>query len=151
MYCVTITDAHLDTLQWVSLIYYLRESNRENGLVADKTMPGSPSSIAAIGLSLATAPVVVEREILSREEAAVIVLKKLRGARCAHEHQLGPKALVGVANCLLQQRRGIAREIARLEGGVGDGWPTIAACRSICSPTTSRHWCPAMTSTSSSS
>ncbi|WP_435010110.1 glucoamylase family protein [Tundrisphaera lichenicola] len=78
MHCVTITDAHLDTLQWVSLIYYLRESNRENGLVADKTKPGSPSSIAAVGLSLATAPVVVERELMSREEAAAIVLKKLR-------------------------------------------------------------------------
>jgi hypothetical protein len=78
MYCVTITDAHLDTLQWVSLIYYLRETNRENGLVADKTMPGSPSSIAAVGLSLATAPVVVEREILTREEASRIVLRKLR-------------------------------------------------------------------------
>ena len=78
MYCVTITDAHLETLQWVSLIYYLRESNRENGLVSDKTMPGSPSSIAAVGLSLATAPVVVQREIVDRETAAAIVLKKLR-------------------------------------------------------------------------
>ena len=70
MYCVTITDAHLDTLQWVSLIYYLRETNRDNGLVADKTLPNSPASIAAIGLALATAPVVVEREIVPREEAA---------------------------------------------------------------------------------
>ena len=78
MYCVTITDAHLDTLQWVSLIYYLRETNRDNGLVADKTMRGSPSSIAAMGLTLATAPVVVEREIVDRAEAAAIVLKKLR-------------------------------------------------------------------------
>ncbi len=78
MYCVTITDAHLDTLQWVSLIYYLKESNRDNGLVADKTAPGSPASIAAVGFSLATAPVVVEREIMEREEAAAIVLKKLR-------------------------------------------------------------------------
>ena len=78
MYCVTITDAHLDTLQWVSLIYYLKESNRDNGLVADKTAKGSPASIAAVGLSLATAPVVVDREIMEREEAAAIVLKKLR-------------------------------------------------------------------------
>ena len=78
MYCVTITDAHLDTLQWVSLIYYLRETNRENGLVADKTAAGSPASIAAVGLALAAAPVVVEREIISRHEAAAIVLKKLR-------------------------------------------------------------------------
>jgi hypothetical protein len=88
MYCVTITDAHLDTLQWVSLIYYLRESNRENGLVADKTMKGSPASIAAVGFSLATAPVVVEREIVEREAAAKIVLKKLRFFR---ESPQGPE------------------------------------------------------------
>ena len=78
MYCVTITDAHLDTLQWVSLIYYLRETNRENGLVADKTMPGSPSSIAAVGLALAAAPVVVERESWTARRPPSIVLKKLR-------------------------------------------------------------------------
>lgn len=78
MHCVTITDAHLDTLQWVSLIYYLRETNRDNGLVSDKTAAGSPASIAAVGLALAAAPVVVEREIISRTEAAAIVLKKLR-------------------------------------------------------------------------
>ncbi len=75
---VMITDSQLDTLQWVSLIYYLRESNRDNGLVADKTLVGSPASIAAVGLSLAAAPIVVEREILEREEAAAIVLRKLR-------------------------------------------------------------------------
>jgi hypothetical protein len=88
MYCVTITDAHLETLQWVSLIYYLRESNRENGLVADKTMKGSPASIAAVGFSLASLPVVVEREILDREAAAEIALKKLRFFR---ESPQGPE------------------------------------------------------------
>ncbi len=74
----TITDKQLDGLQWVSLIYYLRETNRENGLVADKTDPNSPSSIAAVGLSLATAPVVVEHEILDRDEVVDRVLTKLR-------------------------------------------------------------------------
>ena len=78
MYCVSITDSHLDTLRWVSLLYYLRETNRDNGLVADKTAPGSPASIAAVGMAIATAPVVVERELVTREEAAAIVLKKLR-------------------------------------------------------------------------
>lgn len=77
MDCVTITDAHLDTLQWVSLIYYLRETNRENGLVADKTLPGTPASIAAVGMKLATAPVVVEREIMPRETAAELVRRTL--------------------------------------------------------------------------
>lgn len=74
----TITDSHLDTLQWVSLIYYLHERNPDNGLVADKTLKGSPASIAAVGMSLATAPVVVERGILEREYAAHLVLVGLR-------------------------------------------------------------------------
>ncbi|WP_435017334.1 glucoamylase family protein [Tundrisphaera sp. TA3] len=73
-----ITDSHLDMLQWVSLIYYLRETNPDNGLVADKTAPGSPSSIAAVGMALSTAPVVVERGIMERDYAINRVLTKLR-------------------------------------------------------------------------
>jgi hypothetical protein len=75
---VTISDSQLDILQSLSVNYYLKESNRANGLIGDKTMDGTPASIAAIGLSLATAPVVVERGILTREDAAEIVLRKLR-------------------------------------------------------------------------
>ncbi len=73
-----MTDSQLDSLQWVSLIYYLRETNHDNGLVADKTSPDAPSSIAAVGLSLAALPVVVEHEILERDEAIMIALRKLR-------------------------------------------------------------------------
>ena len=73
-----MTESQLDSLQWVSLIYYLRETNYDNGLVADKTGPDQPSSIAAVGLSLATAPVVVEHELMERDEAIEIVLRKLR-------------------------------------------------------------------------
>ena len=73
-----MTDSELDTLQWVSLIYYLRETNFENGLVADKTSPDSPASIAAVGMSLAALPVVVEHELIERDRAVSIVLSKLR-------------------------------------------------------------------------
>ena len=73
-----MTDSQLDSLQWVSLIYYLRETNYDNGLVADKTSPDSPASIAAVGFSLAAVPVVVEHELIEREEAIAIVLRKLR-------------------------------------------------------------------------
>ena len=73
-----MTDSQLDSLQWVSLIYYLRETNYDNGLVADKTSPDSPASIAAVGLSLATAPVVVEHGLFERDEIVEIVLRKLR-------------------------------------------------------------------------
>jgi len=73
-----MTDSELDTLQWVSLIYYLRETNFENGLVADKTSPDSPASIAAVGMSLAALPVVVEHELIERDRAVYLVLSKLR-------------------------------------------------------------------------
>ena len=72
------SDPWWEALQWVSLEYYMRETNRENGLVADKTEPGSPSSITAVGMALATAPVVVELGYLPREELARRVLVKLR-------------------------------------------------------------------------
>ena len=51
------SDLDLDRLQWTSLLYYLHETNPDNGLVRDKTDPASPSSIAAIGMALATLPV----------------------------------------------------------------------------------------------
>ncbi len=78
-----MTDSQLDSLLWVSLVYYLRETNHENGLVADKTSPDSPASIAAVGLALATAPVVVERELFGREEMVERCLIKLRFFRDA--------------------------------------------------------------------
>ena len=84
-----ISDSQLDSLQWVSLNYYLRETNHANGLVADKSAEGSPSSIASVGLALATAPVVVERGIISREDGIERVLSKLRFFRDSPQ---GPEA-----------------------------------------------------------
>ncbi len=78
MSMAAISDSQLDSLQWVSLNYYLRETNLANGLVADKSAPDSPASIAAVGLSLATAAVVVERKILTREQTARRALTKLQ-------------------------------------------------------------------------
>jgi hypothetical protein len=78
MHPVSLSDDQLDDLQWVSLDYYLREVNHRNGLVGDKTQDGSPASIAAVGMALATAPVIVERRILPRDFMAKRVLTKLR-------------------------------------------------------------------------
>ncbi len=64
------TDADLDRLQWTTILYYLHETNPENGLVRDKTDPSAPCSIAAVGMALATVPVVVERGVLFRAFAA---------------------------------------------------------------------------------
>jgi hypothetical protein len=68
----------LDQLQATTLLYYLHETNPANGLVRDKTAPGTPSSIAAVGMALAGLPVVVERGVLDREFAPEVALKKLR-------------------------------------------------------------------------
>src|SRR3954447_23940602 len=73
-----LTDEDLGRLQLTTIQYYLHESNPVNGLIRDKTEPRAPSSIAAIGLGLATVPVLVERNVISREFAPELVLKRLR-------------------------------------------------------------------------
>jgi hypothetical protein len=73
-----LTDQELDRLQWTTILYYLHETNPENGLVRDKTDPAAPCSIAAIGMALATVPVVVERGVLFRAFAAKQALRRLR-------------------------------------------------------------------------
>lgn len=65
-------------LQFTTLLYYLHETNPDNLLVRDKTEPNAPVSIAAVGMALATLPVVVERGIIIREFAARDTLKRLR-------------------------------------------------------------------------
>src|SRR6476619_8441204 len=67
----------LARLQLTTLLYYLHESNPDNGLVRDKTEPRAPVSIAAVGMALATIPVIVERGIMIREFAAKITRKRL--------------------------------------------------------------------------
>jgi hypothetical protein len=51
----------LDALQRDAFGYFLHETNPANGLVADKTQPNAPASIAAVGFALAAYPVGVER------------------------------------------------------------------------------------------
>jgi hypothetical protein len=72
------TDEDLARLQFTTLLYYLHESNPDNGLVRDKTERTAPVSIAAVGMALATIPVVVERGVIIREFAAKITCKRLR-------------------------------------------------------------------------
>src|SRR5262245_46685267 len=73
-----LSDVELARLQLTTLQYYLHESNPANGLIRDKTDQKATSSIAAIGLGLATIPVLVEREVISREFAPELVLRRLR-------------------------------------------------------------------------
>src|SRR4026207_1599930 len=73
-----LTDRDLGLLQLTTVLYYLRETNPVNGLVRDKTDTNAPVSIAAVGMALATIPVIVEREVMHRDFAAKITLKRLR-------------------------------------------------------------------------
>jgi hypothetical protein len=72
------SDEDLGRLQLTTLLYYLHETNPDNGLVRDKTEPNAPVSIAAVGMALATMPVVVERGIIIRQFAAKITRKRLQ-------------------------------------------------------------------------
>src|SRR5437762_7016754 len=73
-----LTDKDLGLLQFSTVLYYLHETNPDNGLVRDKTDPRAPVSVAAVGMALATIPVVVERGVLFRDFAAKITLRRLR-------------------------------------------------------------------------
>jgi hypothetical protein len=72
------TDEELGRLQWTTVLYYLHETNPDNELVRDKTDPKAPCSIAAVGLALATIPVLVERGVVIRKFAAKIARRRLR-------------------------------------------------------------------------
>jgi hypothetical protein len=73
-----LTDDELEALMWVSVEYFVKETNPVNGLVRDKTQDGAPASIAAVGMVLASAPLAVERGALPRDFVAQMTLKRLR-------------------------------------------------------------------------
>src|ERR1700675_3839755 len=74
----TIKDEHLNALQRVTLDYYIHEVNHSNGLIGDRTENDSPASIAAVGMALASTPVIVGRGIVQRDVIAKYVLTTLR-------------------------------------------------------------------------
>jgi hypothetical protein len=80
------TDAEmLDRLRRETFDFFRHEANPANGLVPDKTQPGSPSSIAAVGMALSVYIVAVERELLSRTEAIQRTLTILRFFRSSRQ------------------------------------------------------------------
>src|SRR5436190_9325346 len=84
----TPTDHDLGRLQWTTVLYYLHETNPDNGLVRDKTDPAAPCSIAAVGLALATLPVAIERGVFFRPFAAKLARRRLR---FLHDLPQGPE------------------------------------------------------------
>src|ERR1700723_1765691 len=75
----------LDNLRRAIVDYYLKEANLRNGLIADRTQPGSPSSIAAVGMGLSVYIVAVERNILPRADAVDRTLALLRFLHSSHQ------------------------------------------------------------------
>jgi hypothetical protein len=75
----------LERLQSETFDYFVREWNPHNGLVADKTEPGWPSSIAAVGLGLSAYCVAVERGWMTRAEAIARTLATLRFLHASHQ------------------------------------------------------------------
>ena len=73
-----LLETELEKTQLEAFTYFLNECNTENGLILDKTSDNWPASIAATGLALATYPVGVERNFISRQEAVERTLTTLR-------------------------------------------------------------------------
>jgi hypothetical protein len=84
------TDAEmLEGLRCAAFNYFHSQVNPRTGLIADKTQPGSPSSIAAVGMALSVYVMAIERELLSRSEAIDRTLTLLKFFRSSHQ---GPEA-----------------------------------------------------------
>lgn len=67
-------EAFLDTLQHRSFQYFLKEINRANGLVRDRSTADAPASIAATGFALPVWAVGAERGWISRRQAAELTI-----------------------------------------------------------------------------
>lgn len=70
-------DAFLDSIQYYSFLYFLNETNPDNGLIPDRNADWSPSSIAAVGFGLPSFAIASERGWISREQAAAQTLNTL--------------------------------------------------------------------------
>jgi hypothetical protein len=71
-------EALLDRFQRAAFEYFLQHVNAENGLVADRSRPGAPASIAVAGFALSCYSVAVERGWMPRTDAAARTLVMLR-------------------------------------------------------------------------
>jgi hypothetical protein len=71
-------EALLDRLQRAACDYFVQLGNPRNGLVADTSREGSPSSIAVTGFALSCYPIAVERGWMPRAEALRRSLAALR-------------------------------------------------------------------------
>ena len=71
-------EALLERFQCAAFDYFLKYCNAANGLIADTSRAGAPSSIAVVGFALSCYPVAVERGWMARAEAVERTLSTLR-------------------------------------------------------------------------
>ena len=71
-------DPFLDTLQVRTLKFFLETTAIETGLTPDRWPKPAPSSIAAVGFGLTSYLIAVERQLITRDEAARRVLNTLK-------------------------------------------------------------------------
>ncbi len=71
-------DERLEALQRNTFAYFLKETNPDNGLIADNTREDAHCSIAATGLGLAAYAVGTERGFITRDDAIGRTLTALR-------------------------------------------------------------------------
>jgi hypothetical protein len=74
----TFSDRELFRLQRNTFNYFWKETNPDNGLLADNTSGDAPSSIAAVGHAIASYAVGVENKWVARDEAIDRTLTTLR-------------------------------------------------------------------------
>ena len=74
----SFSDKKLETHQRLTIDYFLKETNPENGLVPDSTRQEAPCSIAPTGFALAAYPIGVERGFITRKDAIKRTLTTLR-------------------------------------------------------------------------
>ena len=79
----------LDDLKRRAFEYFRHEWNPANGLIADKNRPGSPASIAVLGMGLTAYAVASECGLMSRAEA---VARTLVALKFLQSSQQGPEA-----------------------------------------------------------
>ena len=75
----------LNDLLKETFAYFLRHTDPDTGLIADKTEAGSPSSIGVVGMGLSALAVGVENKFIKRSEAIRRVLTVLRFAFESHQ------------------------------------------------------------------
>jgi hypothetical protein len=74
-----LTDSELlDTIQHASFLYFWNEANPSNGLIRDRSQPGSPCSIAANGFGFSAITIGIDHGWITRAEGRARTLTTLQ-------------------------------------------------------------------------